>query len=290
VFPTAIVEPSTLLHEMRITKSDLELDTIRQAVGISAVAHHAVMSQVRPSMREYELEAILRYEFRRNGSERCAYESIVASGPNARTLHYRRNDRTLQDGDLVLVDAGAEYHYMASDITRTFPCNGRFAPLQRKAYEVVLDAQRAAMDTIAPGVTLDDVHMAAVRVLCTGLIELGILAGPVEQVLESEAYKKYYMHRTSHWMGLDVHDVGAYYVEGRPRPLAPGMVLTVEPGLYFPDDELAVPVGLRNCGIRIEDDVRVTETGVENLSSGIAKTVDEIEALMANGRTGEPLA
>jgi Xaa-Pro aminopeptidase len=281
--PTEIVEPSTVLHEMRLIKSDAEIDLIRRAIAITAEAHHAIMAQTRPTMAEYELEAILRERFRRQGSERCAYAPIVASGRNARILHHRRNDRTIGESELVLVDAGAEYGYMAADITRTFPSNGKFSPLQQHAYEIVLRAQERAIDAVVPGATMDDVHFAAVGELCLGLIELGIVSGSQQQVLESDGFKKYYMHRTSHWMGMDVHDVGAYFFEGKPRPLVAGMVLTVEPGLYFSAEDAAVPDGLRDVGIRIEDDILVTATGSQNLSASIVKRVDDIERMMAQG-------
>jgi Xaa-Pro aminopeptidase len=279
--PTQIVEPSTVLHELRLVKSDAEIELMRRAVAITREAHHALLAQTRPGMTEYELEAILRGQFRRQGSERCAYAPIVASGRNGRVLHYHRNDRELCDQDLVLVDAAAEYGYMASDVTRTFPANGRFTALQRQAYEIVLRAQQRAIDAVTPGTTLDDVHQAAVRELCQGLIELGVLAGSVESVLESEGYKKYYMHRTSHWLGMDVHDVGAYFRDGKPRPLEVGMVLTVEPGLYFSREDPSVPDGLKDVGIRIEDDVLVTVSGSENLSATIARRVEDIEAMMS---------
>ncbi len=281
--PTEIVEPSTVLHEMRLIKTDVELEALQRAIAITADAHHALLAQTRPAMAEYELEAILREQFRRRGSERCAYTPIVASGRNARVLHHRRNDRTIGDAELVLVDAGAEFGYMAADITRTFPSNGRFTQPQRQAYEIVLRAQERAIAAVVPGATLDDIHFTAVREICAGLVELGILPGTGQAVLESDAYKKYYMHRTSHWLGMDVHDVGAYHVDGRPRPLVAGMVLTVEPGLYFAAEDAAVPDGLKDVGIRIEDDILVTECGPVNCSSAIAKTVDEIERMMSNG-------
>lgn len=280
--PTEIVEP-TVLHEMRLIKSEGEIDQLKRAIAITRDAHHALLLATRPAMAEYELEAILRAEFRRQGSERCAYSPIVASGRNARILHHRRNDRTIGDQEVILVDAGAEYGYMAADITRCFPSNGHFTAMQRQAYEVVLRAQEVAIAAAIPGATLEDVHLAAVRELCSGLVQLGVVAGSEQTVFDSDAYKKYYMHRTSHWLGMDVHDVGAYFVDGKPRPLVAGMVLTVEPGLYFAAEDPAVPEGLKNVGIRIEDDILVTDQGPINLSAGIAKTVDEIELMMSQG-------
>jgi Xaa-Pro aminopeptidase len=279
--PTEIREPSTVLHQMRLTKSDLELSFLRRAIAITAEAYHSLLMRTRPAMNECELDAILRERFRSQGSARCAYPPIVASGPNSRILHHRRNDRTIGDQELVLVDAGAEYGYMAADITRTFPSNGRFSELSKVAYEIVLRAQERAIDAVKPGATLDDVHQAAVRELCLGLNQLGILTGSLDSVLEQKTYEKYYMHRTSHWLGMDVHDVGSYHVSGKPRPLVPGMVLTVEPGIYFPADDAAVPAGLRNMGIRIEDDILVTEAGHQNLSSSIVKTINDIERMMS---------
>lgn len=285
VGPTEIVEPSTLLHEMRLIKSETEIDAVRRAIKITGNGYRALWGQTRPGMAEYELEATLRSEFRRQGSERCAFPPIVASGRNGRILHHRRNDRVIGDGELIVVDSGAEYDYFAADITRTFPSNGKFTPIQRRAYEVVLRAQEIAISTAVLGATIDDVHLAAVREICAGLIELAILTGSVEDALESGSYKKYYMHRTSHWLGMDVHDVGVYHQGGNPRPLVAAMVLTVEPGLYFAAHDAAVPVGLKDTGIRIEDDIVVTDRGPVVLSAGIAKTIDEIEHAMALGRS-----
>jgi Xaa-Pro aminopeptidase len=281
--PTEIEEPSIVLHEMRLIKSDSEIADLRRAIAITEKGYRALWLQTRPAMAEYELEAILRGQFRRQGSERCAFSPIVASGRNGRILHHRRNDRTIGDGELIVVDAGAEYGYLAADITRTFPSNGRFTRIQRQAYEIVLRAQEKAIAAAVPGATLDDVHFTAVRELCAGLVELGILPGSGQAVLESDAYKKYYMHRTSHWLGMDVHDVGVYHVGGRPRPLVSGMVLTVEPGLYFAAEDAKVPDGLKDVGIRIEDDILVTEQGPINLSEGIVKTVDAVEREMKSG-------
>lgn len=280
--PTEIIEPSTVLHEMRLIKSESEIDNLRRAISITAQGHDALLKAVRPGVAEYELEAVLRGKYRALGSERCAYPPIVASGRNARVLHHRRNDRTIEDGELVLVDAAAEYGYIAADVTRTFPSGGRFSAIQRQAYEIVLRAEERAISVVKPGATLEAVHQAALDELCAGLVELGVLSGTAQEIIAAKSYQKYYMHRTSHWLGMDVHDVGLYFCEGRPRSLVAGMVFTVEPGLYFPREDDAVPEGLKDLGIRIEDDVLVTESGVENLSQAIPRAVDDIEGIMSS--------
>jgi len=277
VCPRAIVDPGTVLHDLRLRKSAAEVACMERASSITAVGHREVMAKVSPGMYEYEAEAVLRGAFRRAGSERHAYPPIVGSGPNATILHYRKNDRRMADGDLLLVDAGCEYDYYASDVTRTFPVNGTFSADQRAVYEVVLAAEVQAIDAVRPGATLDDVHAVALRVLCEGLIDLGVVEGPVDRVLSEELYKPFYMHRTSHWLGMDVHDVGAYFHAGKPRQLEPGMVLTVEPGLYFgPGDERVRP-GLRGIGVRIEDDVLTTESDPRVLSHATPKGIEAIE-------------
>jgi Xaa-Pro aminopeptidase len=250
---------------------------MEQALAITADGHRAVMAASKPGMFEYEAEALLRGVFRRQGSERQAYPPIVGSGPNSTILHYRKNDRRMQDGDLLLVDAGSEYEYYASDVTRTFPVNGSFTPAQRRSYELVLAAELAAIAAVRPGATLESVHLAAARVLTEGLMELGLVEGPLDDAVEAKRYKPWFMHGTSHWLGMDVHDVGAYYVERKARPLAPGMVLTVEPGLYFTATDERVGPEFRGIGIRIEDDVLVTETGARVLSEAIPKTIDSVE-------------
>jgi Xaa-Pro aminopeptidase len=279
-WPTSIVEPGKVLHEMRLHKDDREIAALTRAIDITGQAHRAMLRAARPDVWEFELEAELLAEFRRNGAQRVAYSPIVASGVNATVLHHRRNDRQSKSGELILVDAACEFDYQSADITRTFPVNGRFSPLQRQAYDAVLLAQRQAIDAVMPGVTVDEIHDLVIRLLVQGLLSLGILEGDVQSVIDDGSYKKYYMHRTSHWLGMDVHDVGRYHVSSRPRPLEPGMVLTVEPGLYFPPDDTAVPEGLRGCGIRIEDDILVTDDGRKNLSQDIPKAPDEIEAIM----------
>lgn len=283
-WPTTIIESGTVLHEMRLHKEQSEIASLRRAIEITGQAHEATFKAAQAGSWEYELEAVLRSEFRKMGAERVAYAPIVASGVNATVLHHRTNNRQSRDGELVLVDAGCEFNYQSADITRTFPANGRFGAAQRAAYDIVLSAQQKAMQAIKPSATLDEVHMEAVRELVSGLISLGIIEESVEASIESGSYKKYYMHRTSHWLGMDVHDVGAYHIAGKPRGMEPNMVLTVEPGLYFPPADDAVPPELKGVGIRIEDDVLVTSTGFVNLSQSIPKKADEIEAIMA--RTG----
>jgi Xaa-Pro aminopeptidase len=280
--PSSIIEPSTILHEMRLVKCPTEIEKIMRATEITAAGYRALFERTQPGMGEYELEGILRERYRALGAERHAFAPIVASGRNGRILHHRRNDRVMKAGELVEVDSGAEYGYLAADITRTFPVSGRYTDIQRRAYEIVLDAQEQAIASVRPGTTLPAIHGVAVRRLCSGLVELGILKGEVDELIERDAYKKYYMHQTSHWLGMDVHDVGDYFVDGKPRRLQPGMVFTVEPGLYFGADDLAVPAGLRDTGIRIEDNVLVTEQGYLNLSTGVLKSVRDIEDVMQN--------
>jgi Xaa-Pro aminopeptidase len=276
-WPVEIVDPAVLLHEMRLLKSKSELDLMRKAIAITQEAHVAAMGMARPGVNEYEVEAVLRQIFRKHGSERNAYGPIVGSGPNATVLHYRRNDRQLGDGELLLIDAGCEYGYYASDITRTFPVNGRFSQPQRAIYELTLQAQLAAIDQTRPGATLEQVHDAAVRVIAKGLCDLGLLTESFEEALEKQSYKKFFMHRTSHWIGMDVHDVGRYYEAGKARPLDTAMVITVEPGIYVAENAEGVPEEYRGIGVRIEDDVLVTPEGASVLSSAIPKTVDDVE-------------
>jgi Xaa-Pro aminopeptidase len=250
---------------------------MRRAAEITRDGFQRARDTARPGRHEYEVEAVLREAFRSRGSERPAYSPIVASGANACVLHYVANNRRMEDGDLLLIDAGAEFNCYASDVTRTFPVNGSFTPAQRRSYELVLAAELAAIAAVRPGATLESVHLAAARVLTAGLMELGLVAGPLDEALEAKRYRPWFMHGTSHWLGMDVHDVGAYYVERKARPLAPGMVLTVEPGLYFTASDERVPPEFRGIGIRIEDDVLVTETGVRVLSEAIPKTIDSVE-------------
>ena len=279
VAPREFVDPSAVLHELRLRKTPAELDLMRQAAKITEEAHLAAMNLARPGVFEYEVEAELLRVFRRRGSGRPAYGSIVGSGPNATVLHYRANDRRLEDGDLLLIDAGCEYEYYASDVTRTFPVNGKFSPPQRAIYEIVLDAQDKAVAAVRPGVTMDDIHQVALDVIIDGLLSLGLLTDPREKIVEEKLYQKFFMHRTGHWLGMDVHDVGSYFVDGKPRPLAPGVVLTVEPGIYVASDA-EVDERFRGIGVRIEDDVLVTESGHENLTAAIPKAADALEAVL----------
>lgn len=271
-----------IIHEMRLIKSEAELDMMRHAAKTSARAHTRAMQVCKPDMYEYEVEAAIAYEFRRDGME-TAYTSIVGGGKNGCILHYIENRDRLNDGDLLLIDAGAEYHCYASDITRTFPVNGKFSPAQKALYQIVLNAQYAAIDTVRPNVLWDDIHQAAVNALVDGLIELGLLTEAKDKIIAEGLYRKFYMHRTGHWLGLDVHDVGAYKVEGAWRRLQAGMVLTVEPGLYIPAEEGIDPQWW-HIGIRIEDDVVVTAEGCEVLTAGVVKEIADIEALMAAGK------
>ncbi len=279
-FPTQLIDPGTILHEMRLCKSSHEIQCVQRAVEVTEHGYAALLPRVCPGVFEFELEAVLRAEFRTRGAERCAYVPIVASGPNATTLHHRRNDRRLQSDELLLIDAGAEVDYYAADVSRTLPTTGRFSDWQRRAYDIVLRAQQRAISATRPGQTLERIHAEAVEELSRGLLELGVLSGSLDSVIEQGLYKKYYMHQTSHWLGMDVHDVGTYVRDGQPRLLEPGMLLTVEPGLYFQPTDPAVPEGLRGVGIRIEDDVLVTEEGRSNLTAAIPKLPEHIEALM----------
>ncbi|HEV2008875.1 MAG TPA: aminopeptidase P N-terminal domain-containing protein [Burkholderiales bacterium] len=277
--PAAINDVHALLDEMRLVKDPHELATMRRAAQISTAAHQRAMRTTRPGRAEYEIEAELLHEFRRCGAQAPAYTSIVAGGANACVLHYVRNDARLKAGDLLLIDAGCEFDGYASDITRTFPVNGKFSAVQRDVYQMVLAAQAAAIATVRAGTPWNAPHDAAVRVLAQGLVDFGLCHGSVDTVIESEDYKRFYMHRTGHWLGLDVHDAGEYKRDGRWRELKPGMVLTVEPGCYIrPGD--GVPERFANIGIRIEDDVLVTAAGNEVLTQAAPKTVAEIETLM----------
>ena len=275
--PVALIDPSDLLHEMRLFKTPQEIDLMRRAITASAAAHHAALHETRPGMHEYEIEALLEYHFRRNGAEGPAYPSIVASGANATILHYISNDQQMQAGDLLLIDAGSEYACYCSDVTRTFPVGREFSAPQRAIYSLVLTAQKHAIEMIRPGIGFDDVHQRATEILINGLRDLGLLSGSTESILEKGDYRQFYMHRTSHWLGMDVHDVGKYRVGDESRTLEPGMVLTVEPGLYIAADA-DVPAAYQGIGVRIEDDVLVTANGYDVLTSAIPKEIDDIEA------------
>jgi Xaa-Pro aminopeptidase len=277
--PDEIRDVRALLNEMRLIKDKHEQDIMRRAAAISTQAHHRAMRFTRPGQFEYQVEAELLHEFCRHGARHPAYTSIVAGGANACVLHYVGNKAQLRDGDLLLIDAGCELDGYASDITRTFPVNGKYSDAQKDVYEIVLAAQAAAIAAAKPEQTWDAPHDAALRVLAQGFIDLKLCHGSVDEVLEKESYKKFYMHRTGHWLGMDVHDVGDYKISDNWRPLQPGMVLTVEPGCYIrPADD--VPLALWNIGIRIEDDVLITAKGNEVLTEAAPKTVAEVEELM----------
>jgi Xaa-Pro aminopeptidase len=278
--PTSVIDPAEMLHEMRLIKTPNELELLRRAIDITCDGHIAAIEAVRPGICEYELDATIRYVFRKNGSPRCGYATIVGSGANATVLHYILNNRRIEDDDLVLIDAGAEFGYYTGDVTRTLPAKGRFTADQAVLYQLVLDAQLQAIDTIRPGATFIEPHDRAVRVLTEGMVRLGLLDGEVDKIIEEGKFKKFYMHRTSHWLGMDVHDAGPYKVGDEWRRLAPGMVMTVEPGLYIADDAEDVDPRYRGIGIRIEDDVLVTENGSEVLSARVPKTISDIEGAM----------
>ncbi len=279
--PDEFISLNHILHDMRLYKSRQEIKAMRHAAKISAAAHKRAMQVCQPGMFEYEIEAELTHEFMKQGARSAAYSSIVGGGANSCILHYTDNEAELKDGDVLLIDAGAEYESYASDITRTFPVNGSFSEEQQAIYEIVLDAQLAAIEEVRPGNHWNDPHEAAVQVITEGLVSLGILKGRVRSLIKDQAYSKYYMHRTGHWLGMDVHDVGDYKVDGEWRMLEPGMVLTIEPGIY-----LAPARGLAkkwwDIGVRIEDDVLVTKDGYDVLSKDMPKTVEEIESIMAS--------
>lgn len=280
--PQEFISLPLILHDMRLYKSPAELRAMRFSAKAAVAAHERAMTACKPGMIEYELEAEYLYQFKKVGME-PAYTSIVGGGKNACILHYVDNNEELQDRDLVLIDAGAEYLGYASDITRTFPVNGKFTKQQRELYQIVLDAQKAAIAAAKPGNTWDQPHIAALEVLVAGLIEVGILTGEVDQLIEDQAYTPFYMHKTGHWLGLDVHDVGDYKVDDHWRLLEPGMTLTVEPGLYI-SPAADVDEKWWNIGIRIEDDVLITKKGNEVLTKGLIKEVDDIEAFMKKAR------
>ncbi|HYN86160.1 MAG TPA: Xaa-Pro aminopeptidase [Pyrinomonadaceae bacterium] len=280
--PQAVIDPAVLLHEMRLIKSEGEVELMQRAASISSEAHREAMRAARPGMMEYEIEALVEYVFRRSGAGGAAYTTIVGSGANATILHYINNDAPLRDGDLLLIDAGAEYEGYAADITRTFPVNGKFTDAQREIYELVLKAQEECIAMVRPGVTLDEMHERSVEILTEGMVRLGLLEGETRKLIEEEKYKKFYMHRLGHYLGMDVHDVGRYHLDDKSsRPVEPGVVMTVEPGLYIAADAEGVPEKYRGIGVRIEDDVLVTGDGHRVLTSEAPKRVGEIEQLMA---------
>lgn len=281
--PYEFVSLDYFLHDMRLFKSQPEMKLMQKAADISVTAHQRAMKLCAPGMFEYELEAEYLHEFQRNGAT-WAYSSIVGSGANSCILHYVENNQKMKDGDLVLIDAGAEYQGYDADITRTFPVNGKFSVPQREIYEVVLNAQKAALKKVVPGNHWNDPHNAAVKAMTKGMVEIGLLKGKVSQLIKDETYRKYYMHRTGHWLGMDVHDVGDYKVDDEWRLLEPGMVLTVEPGLYIPSGSKGAKRWW-DIGVRIEDDVLVTKDGHNVLTKALVSEIDEIEALMAENKS-----
>ncbi|TNF87697.1 MAG: M24 family metallopeptidase [Gammaproteobacteria bacterium] len=272
-----------LLHEQRLIKTAAEVRAMRRAAEITCEGHVRAMRACQPGMTETQLEAELIYAFMRGGAKSPAYSSIVGGGANACVLHYVDNNATLKKNDLVLIDAGCEYELYASDVTRTFPVSGTFSPVQRSLYDIVISANEAAIEACRPGALFTDPHQVALEIMIDGLLSLGLLEGDRDEVLETESYRNFCPHGSSHWLGLDVHDVGDQRVDGEPRPLEPGMVLTIEPGIYIPDNEMmaGVPAKFRGIGIRVEDDVLITPAGHEVLTDGAPKSVQDIEATMA---------
>lgn len=280
--PRTIIDPATIVHEMRVLKSPEEIELMQRAADIAAEAHVEAMKAVRPGMKEYEVEALIEQIFRRRGAAGPSYTSIVGAGANATVLHYINNDGELRDGDLLLVDAGAEYKGYASDITRTFPINGRFSKAQREIYDLVLETQVACVEMVRPGVTHDEIKAHSVEMLTEGMVKLGLLKGEPAELIKEEKYKQFYMHGLGHLLGIDVHDVGIYYYGKESRALEPGVVMTVEPGIYVAPDTKDIPEQYLGIGVRIEDDVLCTANGPRVLTTKVPKDPDEIEALMSN--------
>lgn len=279
-----IVDPSEAIGEMRLRKKPDEVELLRKAGEISAQGHLAAMKYVKPGVSEREVLAVINYTFLMGDAAREGYGGIVASGANATTLHYTFNDQICQDGDLILIDAGAEYEYYTGDITRTFPVNGRFTDVQKKFYEKVLHVQKAIIEMSRPGLVFTALQERAIDMLTSAMLDLGLLKGNKKDLIDSLAFKKYYPHGVSHFLGMDVHDVGALTVHGEPRVLEPGMCYTVEPGLYVPANDMDAPPELRGLGVRIEDDILITERGCEVLTDLVPKEVRDIEELMSAGR------
>lgn len=277
--PSEIVDIRPILGEMRLIKEPHEVDILREAARINKDAHYRAMRATQPGLFEYSVEAEIQYEYTRQGSRFPAYSTIVAGGANACILHYIENSARLNEGELLLIDAGCEVGGYASDVTRTFPINGKFSPAQKEVYDIVLTAQLAAIEAVIPNQPWDVPHQIALRILAQGLIDLKLCQGSIDSIIETRTYQQFYMHKTSHWMGLDVHDIGQYSINDMPRKLASGMVMTIEPGLYIRKAD-NVPSHLENIGIRIEDDILVTQTGNENLTAAIPKTTKDIETCM----------
>src|SRR6266550_2882574 len=279
--PRTIIDPATIVHEMRVFKSDEEIKLMQKAADIAAEAHVEAMKAVRPGMKEFEVEALIEHIFRRQGAAGPSYTSIIGAGANATVLHYINNDGELRDGDLLLVDAGAEFKGYASDITRTFPINGRFSKAQREIYDLVLATQMSCVEMVRPGVTHDEIKAHSVEMLTEGMVKLGLLKGEPAELIKEEKYKQFYMHGLGHLLGIDVHDVGIYYYDKQSRALEAGVVMTVEPGIYVAPDTKDIPEQYLGIGVRIEDDVLCTSNGPRVLTTGVPKDADEIEALMA---------
>lgn len=278
--PTKLIDLRTTLHELRLIKDEPALAALRRAAAVTGEAHVAAMRAARGGVGEWEIEALVDYTFRKHGGQ-PGYGTICGGGANATILHYVDNCEKLRQGDLLLIDAGCELDGFTADVTRTFPVGARFSSAQRRVYDLVLDVEKRCVAAVKPGATVEGIHQMAVELLTAGMVELGLLEGDPAELIRSGAFRRFYMHRTSHWLGLDVHDVGAYAIEGKPRPLEPGMVLTVEPGLYVPADAAGVPEELRGLGVRIEDDVLVTADGHEVLTAAIPKEPADLEALTA---------
>ncbi|HEV8590038.1 MAG TPA: Xaa-Pro aminopeptidase [Pyrinomonadaceae bacterium] len=287
--PTAIVDPSSIVHEMRVLKTPEEIEIMQRAADIAAEAHVEAMKTVRPGMMEYEVEAMLEAYFRKHGATGSSYTSIVGAGGNATILHYIDNKDELKDGDLLLVDAGCEYKGYASDITRTFPINGKFTEAQHEIYDLVLETQKSCVDMVHPGVRLEDLKTHSIEMLTEGMVRLGLLKGDPKKLIKEKKYMQFYMHNLGHYLGIDVHDAGRYYFKGESRPAEVGMVMTIEPGLYISPDTSRIPDEFNKdipakylgIGVRIEDDVLVTEKGARVLTHKVPKEREEIEALMA---------
>jgi Xaa-Pro aminopeptidase len=278
--PQTIIDPATIVHEMRVLKSADEIEIMQKAADIAAEAHCEAMKAAKPGMQEYQIEALIEQIFRSHGASGPAYTSIVGAGPNATVLHYINNDGQLRDGELLLVDAGAEYKGYASDITRTFPINGRYTKAQRDIYDLVLKAQMVCVEMVRPGVTHDQLKQRSIEILTEGMVELGLLEGKTEELIKEKKYEKFYMHGLGHMLGIDVHDVGRYYYGTESRALEPGVVTTVEPGIYIAPDTQDIPEKYLGIGVRIEDDVLCTHNGPRVLTTKVPKHPDEIEALM----------
>ncbi len=278
--PDAFVDPGRLLHELRLIKTEDEIEVMQRAAELTCEAHVRAMAGTRPGVHEFEIESLIEHTFRGGGGNGPGYTTIVGSGVNATILHYIENSSEMKDGDLVCVDAGCEFGFYTADVTRTWPVNGKFTTAQAEIYQVVLDAQEAAIAQAVEGNSIRSVHQVTVRALTEGMVRLGLLSGDVDDLIANETFKRYYMHGTSHWLGLDVHDVGAYFKDGQSRPLAPGMVLTIEPGLYVAEDDQEAPEAYRGIGIRIEDDVLVTSGGNRVLTAAAPKTIDDVEAVV----------